>query len=171
MNQANRKPAEPVMPVPDQQSEGTEALIERLTTGETAVAQRRDLGELHKRLVTMITSMTEGLGEAQAKRDQRHEGAIGERFEALEHAVNGLESALRIELEPMIARSVAEVSGQPRRPGRTRWWAVAAAFCIGLAIPVIFSDQFAPIVVEADILISNGIERLSQLSPNGGSSQ
>lgn len=151
------------------QDRTVDMLVERLQSGDTALARRRDLGELHKHLVGMVSSMTNGLGEAQAKRDQRHERAMSGRFDELAKAVNGLESALRIELEPMLKRSLSSVSAPPapRRPRRGLF--TVLGFVAGFGAAVAFSDRLPSDLATLTDMLGTRLEKLGDLSPNGGS--
>ncbi|MGC9371132.1 MAG: hypothetical protein ACP5DX_16475 [Paracoccaceae bacterium] len=134
--------------VADELHANAEILHRVLSSGDQALAQRRDLVELHKRLVATITSLGEGLNEAQAKKTELDRKKLGERLDSVEHAVNSMDSALRIELEPLLKRMVEEsverrvVAAGPR-PGRKL--GAAVLLVVGIALGAVFSGQIGDI--------------------------
>ncbi|SEW41986.1 hypothetical protein SAMN04488515_2905 [Cognatiyoonia koreensis] len=105
MNTPSTENAEPTKPVAD-------PLASLVGTGPETVARRKDIGELHKRLVAMITTVGTGFGEAEAARIERDRAVLSSRLDDVERAVNSMEGALRIELEPMLRSIVADATAQ-----------------------------------------------------------
>ena len=96
-------------------------LNQLLHGGDRPLAERADLVELHKRILTMFTTLNEGLGETQDRKAAQDRAALGARIDDLEAAVNRMEGALRIEMEPVLRDSFARVIAETARPQRS-WW-------------------------------------------------
>lgn len=115
-----------------------------LTRGDGALAKRRDLGELHKRLVTMVTTINQGLGEATATKAAEDRAQIDQRLDRMERAVNSMEGALRIELEPMLRTLVSDAvsASSTKRHGRIFPVVLASVvFFAGAGLGVVFQEQ------------------------------
>ncbi|MFC2968695.1 hypothetical protein [Acidimangrovimonas pyrenivorans] len=121
-----------------------EALRQALMQGDEALARRRDIGELHKRIVNMITTLNQGLDEKQAARFAEDKAHFVARLEQIERAVNSMEGALRVELEPLL-HSMVERAVESRgtaRPAKARialQW--LAAGVVGLVVGLGFSTE------------------------------
>ncbi|MEM1100302.1 MAG: hypothetical protein AAGH73_02075, partial [Pseudomonadota bacterium] len=104
------------------------ALQRTLLTGDAALARRSDLGELNTRIVRMFETLKKGVGEMYVAKAEADRLMLSERIDTLEDAVNRMEGALRIELEPVLRGAVAQVmaeqaASRPRR-GRFVWMAL-----------------------------------------------
>ncbi|MDT8853479.1 hypothetical protein RNZ50_00225 [Paracoccaceae bacterium Fryx2] len=148
------------------------ALIAALTQGEDALARRRDLGELHKRLVAMMATLNTGLGEAQAARVREDRAELVARLDQIERAVNSMDGALRIELEPMLRGLVQEAVGNATaRPSGglfrdMRLWIIIAG---AIAVGAVFSNGIrgAAMVAMTGMGLS-APESFLKPSPEGG---
>jgi hypothetical protein len=105
-------------------------LHQALLTGDQALARRKDLGELHRRTVEMITTLHNGLDEQQKKHaeDERH--ALSERLDRLETAINATEAVLRIELGALIAKSVEQAFSHAATQTTGRGWSNLATWIL-----------------------------------------
>ena len=79
-----------------------------LGEGERPLARRHDLVELHNRIVKLLTTVNEGLGDMLATKTRNDRAVLSQRIDGLEASVNRLEGALRIEFEPVLKRVVEE---------------------------------------------------------------
>jgi hypothetical protein len=125
------------------QAEATE-LQRMLTGGEMPLARQHDVVELHNRIVKMFTTLNEGLGGTMARKAQQDRNALSLRMDELESAVNRMEGALRIELEPMLRKVVEESVHQKvgsARFGRGRALMVVALVLTALTCGVAFHDS------------------------------
>ena len=95
-------------------------IAETLRGGELPLASRGDLIELHNRIITMFTTLNEGLGEMQSSKAAADRTVLTARIDTLEEAVNRMEGALRIEFEPALKSALAEVMVAQAKPQR-RW--------------------------------------------------
>ena len=88
---------------------------------EGPLATQKDLIELHKRMVTMFTTLNQGLSDSAAQRAKDDRAAVIERLETMERSVSDIEGALRIELPPTLEKIVQ--SNLPAGPTnlRGRW--------------------------------------------------
>jgi len=143
-----------------------------LTKGEDGLAKRKDLGEMHKRLVAMFTTLNQGISENHAAKAAEDRAQIGQRMDQMEHALNSMEGALRIELGPMLEKMVADViskSSLSRRPQSWRSLSVAVIFVIGVALGAIFEPGMQQFSMQS--LSSSASEignSKSKTSPDGG---
>lgn len=135
-------------PMPVRPKSELEALRLALTQGDEALARRRDIGELHKRIVNMITTLNQGLDEKQAARFAEDKAHFVARLDQIERAVNSMEGALRVELEPLL-RTMVESAVESRgtaRPATARnalqWLAAGIA---GIALGFVFSSEISGI--------------------------
>ncbi|MGB8814201.1 MAG: hypothetical protein WCC57_13570 [Paracoccaceae bacterium] len=149
------------------------ALKALLMEGENALAKRKDIGELHKRIITALTTLNQGLGEAQAMRVAEDRTQLIAKLDEVERAINSMEGALRIELEPMLRNIVHEAAEQlDARPRRLwRMSSIAAVFfAIGLAVGAFYAQSIVQLYVNALPLnpatLNGGTPELPQ---NGGS--
>ncbi|MFV1462725.1 MULTISPECIES: hypothetical protein [unclassified Phaeobacter] len=98
-------------------------LAAHLRGGPQPLAGRGDLIELHKRITAMFATLNDGLGEIYTRKAEADRKALSARIDTLEEAVNRMEGALRIELEPVLRNSFARVladSSAHRRSLRQR---------------------------------------------------
>lgn len=124
-------------------------LLQLLTTGEDALARRKDLTELHKRIVSMFTTLNQGLVESQAAKAAEDRTHLVQRLDQIERAVNGMEGALRIELEPLIRNIVAAaVSRDDKVPRQNAARPIlkAVALCVVIALSVYYSAKISSFV-------------------------
>ncbi|UWQ43744.1 hypothetical protein K3718_20275 (plasmid) [Leisingera aquaemixtae] len=91
------------------------------------LAAQADLVALHKRIAEMFTTLNDGLGAQAAQKAAADRAALSARIDQLETAVNRMEGALRIELEPVLKAAVAEALAQAAPKPRRRWPRVMAA--------------------------------------------
>ena len=106
-----------------------------LRQGEAPLAAQADLVALHKRIAEMFTTLNEGLGAQAAQKAAADRAALTARIDQLETAVNRMEGALRIELEPVLKAAVAEALARAAPKPRRRWRGVlAAAFVASAAL-------------------------------------
>lgn len=137
------------------------ALFQQMMEGETALARRRDIGELHRRLLSAIGPAAE---EARP---------LLNRLDSVEKSINSMEGALRIELEPMLRAIIDEaVEKRIARPafsaGRTLL--AAGLFVAGLMAGMLFAPQ-----IEGFSQVSDNSEntsasdQITTISPKGGS--
>jgi hypothetical protein len=121
-------PATPAGSTPENGVQNSELrkLVAVLTTGEEGLAKRKDLTELHKRIVAMFTTLNQGLVEGQSVRAQEDRAQLIQRLDEVERAVNSMEGALRIELEPLIrnvvAAAVSKIDNKPRKSALGLAW-------------------------------------------------
>ena len=122
-------------------------LNQLLHGGDRPLAERADLVELHKRILTMFTTLNEGLGETQDRKAAQDRAALGARIDDLEAAVNRMEGALRIEMEPVLRDSFARVIAETARPQRS-WWdrlgragALALLLGVGLTLGALYHGE------------------------------
>ncbi len=111
-------------------------LQRRLVSGDGALARRADLGELNTRIVKMFETLNKGVGEMYVAKAEADRSVLSARIDNLEDAVNRMEGALRIEFEPVLRKSMAQVmeeqnAGRPRR-GRYLWMALLFVASLGL---------------------------------------
>jgi len=143
-----------------------------LTKGEDGLAKRKDLGEMHKRLVAMFTTLNQGISENHAAKAAEDRAQIGQRMDQMEHALNSMEGALRIELGPMLEKMVADViskSSLSRRPHSWRSLSVAIVFVVGVALGAIFEPGIRQFSMQS---LSSSASDLgnykAKTSPDGG---
>lgn len=146
-----------------------------LTKGEGALARRRDLGEMHKRLVAMITTLNQGLGDAQTAKAAADREIIDQRLDQMERAVNSMDGALRIELEPMLRTIVSQAvdANSVRGLGRpVRLSLIAFFFCVGLALGSIYNAQIGQFSENIkSMFFQNTKGLIVESSPIGGSAK
>lgn len=112
-------------------------LHKTLGQGLTGFARQGDIVELHKR----IGEKFEKLPDELKARDDEERALLMARVEALESSLNGLEAALRIELPPLLTRTVSEAaqSAVPRRNSPVlRVLTALFLACGGLALGAIY---------------------------------
>ncbi len=147
----NSPPATPTGPFAATPETGTNdgelrKLLTRLTTGEDALAKRKDLTELHKRIVTMFTTLNQGLVDTQAAKAQEDRAQLVQRLDQVERAVNSMEGALRIELEPLILNIVTAAAtkiGGDTRKNKSHPILLGIGFCAAIGFGVYFSKPIS----------------------------
>lgn len=114
VNVSNTEPTS--TPRPATLSEADIALMHKsLGQGLSGFARQGDIVELHKR----IGEKFEKLPPEIFALGQDHRESVLARIDALETSLNSLEAALRIELPPLLTRTITEATQQaaPRRRG------------------------------------------------------
>jgi hypothetical protein len=123
-------------------------LLAALTRGDEALARRKDLTELHKRVVAMFTTLNQGLVDTQLNKALEDRAQLVERLDQIERSVNSMEGALRIELEPLLKSIVTGAiekseSGSPRnRANSAMIW---VSLCAALILGAYFSAEIAAV--------------------------
>ncbi len=131
-----------------------EQLAAHLRGGPQPLGTRGDLIELHKRITGMFATLNEGLGEMYAQKAEADRRALSARMDTLEEAVNRMEGALRIELEPVLRDSFAKVLakdtaarrrslGQRLKRGITKGGGLALILALGLAAGTLYHSRIA----------------------------
>lgn len=158
------KPAQaaPAKPAPDPKTRtvprpllsasDVQLLQEGLAAGRQPMATRRDLVELNKRLVEMLTTLNAGLSEQQTRKAEDDRRELSAKLEEMEQAVNAMEGLLRIELAPQFRMMLNESFEDhfPRRRAAWRTWAGAAAAALaGVAVGVNFSPELQQLAANA----------------------
>ena len=122
----------------------------QLTTGDDALAKRKDLTELHKRIVAMFTTLNQGLVDSQAAKALEDRTQLIERLDHVERAVNSMEGALRIELEPLVTNIVTSVvskTGDKSHASRMPSSLIVLGICLAIGFGAYFDryiSVFAP---------------------------
>lgn len=144
-----------------------------LMSQDNGLARRSDLTELHKRIVQMIQTLAEGLGDSIAKKTAKDRNELTLRIDVLEESVNRMEGALRIEFEPVLRAAMRDVMAEQAAPkrhlGRKLAW-TGIVLAAGLVAGTVFHDQlsgFAKQVVSGPEAYLG--ENKAKLSPKGGS--
>lgn len=149
---AEGAPAAPVRP----DLRAIEAQLATLLSEENPVARRRDLAQVHKRLMDAMAELEKGMAQ---RTDPARAASVLKRLEALERGMTSVESALRIELEPLLQRVVADHaeqrSAQRQRLAPTILF-TSVLFLAGLGLGAIYS---APILAG----FTSGITGVSQV--------
>ncbi|MEL7301256.1 MAG: hypothetical protein AAFM92_12815 [Pseudomonadota bacterium] len=142
------------------------ALQRTLLTGDAALARRSDLGELNTRIVRMFETLKKGVGEMYVSKAEADRLMLSERIDTLEDAVNRMEGALRIELEPVLREAVAQVMAEQvaSRPRRGRFLWTGLVLLAGLALGAFFQDQLVGLMAQIESLISIGASRFLENS-------
>lgn len=148
------------------------ALVVALTQGENALARRKDLGEMHKRLIAHLSQTSEGRLEAGAAQSAEDRAAILLRLDQVERAVNSMEGALRIELEPMLRATLQEiVGGNATKKPRTLPGILAALLLVAVSagIGAANADRIGGTAIAAIEALNNSLRLNStESSPDGG---
>lgn len=142
-----------------------------LTQGDDSLAKRKDIGEMHKRIVAMFTTLNQGLAESQSKKAADDRIAIEQRLEAMERSIDTMEGALRIELPPLLQEMVngsAAASGKDMP--RSKILTTVAIFCVGIALGSIFSAEVVGTVTHVFSTASDSLSTSLQKSPPYGGS-
>ncbi|UWR82361.1 hypothetical protein K4K97_18700 (plasmid) [Phaeobacter inhibens] len=131
-----------------------EQLAAHLRGGPQPLGTRGDLIELHKRITGMFATLNDGLGAMYTQKAEADRKALSARMDALEDAVNRMEGALRIELEPVLRDSFAKVlakdtaarrrsPGQRLKRGITKGGGLALILALGLAAGTLYHSRIA----------------------------
>jgi len=171
------KPDAGAAPKPRLGEDEARALHRMLIQGNEALARRKDLGDMYKRIVATITTLDAGLTQRQVTRADEDRALLSARLEGMESAINSVEGVLRIELEPLVREAVnhavaEQLSGgraaRPRRPFARRviqLMVVCGAVYAGAA----FSSQIKTFTQDASAEIFRfGASASTILSPDGG---
>lgn len=149
----------PVKPQPRTSlSQADLQLLQRmLTEGETALARRGDVIELHKRIIKLFETLNQGVGEMYVSKAEKDRSMLSTRIDGLEDAVNRMEGALRIEFEPVLRQTLSQVvaeqsDAKPARRGRGL--GIMAVLIAGLALGSVFHAQIAEIVSNSETYVS-----------------
>lgn len=139
-----QRPRQNIGAKPNPYSE-TEAKILQgfLVAGEKPIAKREDVIELYNRMVTLLRALNESLTKTQIERSNEDRTQIVTRLDQIEGAVNSMEGALRIELEPILSQAVAEQFERHAKAQTGKSRAVLGTVCllaVGLAVGVLWSD-------------------------------
>ncbi|SFT77660.1 hypothetical protein [Sedimentitalea nanhaiensis] len=135
----------------------TDADLDRLRThlgqGMGGFARQGDIVELHKRIGEKFESLPLALrssGETQT-------AEIRAEFENLQSTLNSLEGALRIELAPMLEKSmIASLQAAQTKP-RSSWKGIVlvlATLCVGAVIGAVFQDAVLSVVAQGQDFVS-----------------
>ncbi len=111
-----------------------------LGQGMAGFARQGDIVELHKRIGEKFEQLPRELGAA----NQARASELRAEVETLQASLNSLEGALRIELAPMLQKSITETlqKTQPRgRGGAVAWLWAAAALCAGIGIGALYQQE------------------------------
>lgn len=163
------RPASPALDPALAKDIGMAGLLATLLEGENAVAKRKDIGELHKRLITALTTMNSGLSEAQAMRVAEDRKQISEKLEEVERAINSMEGALRIELEPMLRNILIDATEQshPQKRSLPRVAiSTIAIFTLGLGLGTTYHAWIKQTTLS---VAAPFIQKSAPLPLNGGS--
>ena len=150
-------------------------LLALLTKGDEALAKRKDLTELHKRIVTMFTTLNQGLVEGQTAKAQQDRVQLVQRLDEVERAINSMEGALRIELEPLIRNIVAATVSQNKNPQKIsarHWVGLGFVLCGGIALGAYYGPSIDALAHQTQP--AAGVEFMkndNQPSPIGGIAQ
>ncbi|MEO0465161.1 MAG: hypothetical protein AAF216_01355 [Pseudomonadota bacterium] len=137
-------------------------LQQDLTSGDAALARRTDVVEFYNRVVKLFQTLNTGIGEMYVAKADDDRRALSARIDKLEDAVNRMEGALRIELEPVLRKAMSEVvseqnaSRQPVRFRRAIWPGLILIVGLGLgaALHAPLTDTAAATVSKAKTFFS-----------------
>lgn len=116
-----------------------------LGTGEGALARRSDLVSMHARVVKLFETLNQGVGQMYVAKAEKDREGLSARIDGLEEAVNRMEGALRIELEPVLRAAMADVVAQqaPVKKGLARLLLTGLALAVAVTAGAVFH---APLV-------------------------
>lgn len=124
-------------------------------------ASQQDLIELHKRFVTMFTTLNDGLSESAKKRAEQERAEMDAKIAGLESSLNSLEGMLRIELVPqirsLIGEEIAHKSPVKRRLFR-RVIGISLICGVCVFLGATYSEQVSELVSRIAIISSNLVE-------------
>ena len=110
------------------------------------VASKKDLIELHNRLVKMFTTLNQGLNETANAKAQQDREVLTVQLNKVEQSINDMEGMLRIEMAPKLRAIVQEeledqwVMTRSRSGGRVSKLVVLS---LAIGFGAFFSDQLA----------------------------
>ncbi len=110
-----------------------------LGQGLGGFARQGDIVELHKRIGEKFEKLPLELSSS----DQARAAELRAEVESLQTALNSLEGALRIELAPMLQKTIADSLQSARTDRRGGWkigFAVLAALCVGAGLGAAYQD-------------------------------
>jgi hypothetical protein len=137
-----------------------------LLSGDAALARRSDVGELYSRMVKLFETLNKGVGEMYVAKAETDRAALSERIDGLEDAVNRMEGALRIELEPVLRQTMAQVVAEQagaRPRGSRRGLLMVLLLGAGLTLGAVFH---APLSTAATAIVSKMETVVSKINPN-----
>lgn len=118
------------------------ALHAGLLRGDHAIAQRRDLGELHRRTVEMFNTLKDDVIASRTAETSAQGEKLAVRLEQVSKSVDSIDGAIRIELAPMIQSMIREVvqDSLPVAKAKSRrgLWLVAGLI-FGIVIGTVFA--------------------------------
>ncbi|MFX0543664.1 hypothetical protein ACEWPM_018455 [Roseovarius sp. S4756] len=131
-----------------------------LMSQEDGLARRGDLTELHKRIVQMLQTLSQAVGETITKKGADDRKELTARIDTLEDAVNRMEGALRIEFEPVLRKAMADVVAErampKRRLGRQMFW-TGVILTAGLALGVAFHTELSGLAKQIVSVLSTAL--------------
>lgn len=120
--------------------EDLEQFTASIMAGENALARRRDLSEMHKRLMTALAEIDKTAGA---------EGIpTAARLDTIERGMSSIESALRIELAPLlrdIVNEALEARSEPKRRSLASLVFGAAIFASGIGAGMFYAAHPADV--------------------------
>lgn len=152
------------------------ALHAVLIKGDAALAQRTDLGDLYKRIVTMISTLDTGLSERQEAQSSKIHNLLSTRLDGVERSINEVEGAFRIEMEPMLRATVNQAIEEKLsqtdtrvRPSLGRRLIQLLILCICFYIGSLFPSEIGSIMETISAYLSELISKITVfLPPDGG---
>lgn len=166
-----QKPAAAVPAGNDPQPTLNSADMRRIATllhnSPSPIATREDLAALQNRNTQLFSTLQSGLAALADKKAEQDRSELVARMDRLEESVNRMEAALRIELEPVIEKTVAAAVAEGQRKGQVGHGIrlAAVALIAGLVIGAVFSNVAGSAPASADVTASN---KTVFSSPNGG---
>ncbi|MBK0326690.1 hypothetical protein I5535_05215 [Rhodobacteraceae bacterium F11138] len=119
-----------------------------LGQGLGGYARQGDIVELHQRIGEKFEKLPLELGASDEARAAEQRAG----FENLQSTLNSLEGALRIELAPLLQKSITESLQTAQTKRRSGWKGIVlvlAALCVGTAIGAIFQDTVLALISQA----------------------
>lgn len=126
--------------------EDVAALHAGLLRGDHALAQRRDLGELHRRTVEMFNMLKEDVIASKAADNSAQGEKLAVRLEQVSKSVDSIDGAIRIELAPMIQSMIRDVVAERLPVAKTKnrrgLWLALGLVC-GIGIGTVFAAELS----------------------------
>ncbi|PRY91497.1 hypothetical protein [Donghicola tyrosinivorans] len=154
-------------PQPTLNSADMRRIATLLHNSPSPIATREDLAALQNRNTQLFSTLQSGLAALADKKAEQDRSELVARMDRLEESVNRMEAALRIELEPVIEKTVAAAVAEGQRKGQVGHGIrlAAVALIAGLVIGAVFSNVAGSAPASADVTSSN---KTVFSSPNGG---
>ncbi|MEC9199865.1 MAG: hypothetical protein VX974_19850 [Pseudomonadota bacterium] len=154
-------------PQPTLNSADMRRIATLLHNSPSPIATREDLAALQNRNTQLFSTLQSGLAALADKKAEQDRSELVARMDRLEESVNRMEAALRIELEPVIEKTVAAAVAEGQRKGQVGHGIrlAAVALIAGLVIGAVFSNVAGSAPASADVTASN---KTVFSSPNGG---